>query len=312
MKQKFLGLTMILILTLIVILTASLFLDNNNIKNFLGKLDKIYKVKVSVASLKSNPVPVFINSSPLPTSTPSPSLNKSFIKQPLVDPKNDVVTLSKVSEKQVKLIRIPIPSSTPAPTSVPSPSVNKSSIRKPLTVHEKGTVTVTRNNLGHEKATHAPSSSPIRKKTTHAPSPSPVRAPTPVTSIYQFTVEKQLMASMVNAARKKSGRSALKMDIELTAVAMKKAQDLVKNNYFDHISPTYGDPFVMMKQFGIHFQSAGENLAGNSEIEKAQDALMHSEGHRNNILNPDFTNIGIGIAKSPLYGYIFVQMFIGK
>jgi len=120
------------------------------------------------------------------------------------------------------------------------------------------------------------------------------------------------MLNLVNQERKKYEVNPLKPDSELNKVARIKAQDMVDNNYFSHYSPTYGSPFDMMKQFGIKFHHAGENLAANSSVNSAHKNLMQSSGHRKNILNPDFTHIGIGVKESEKYGYIFVQMFISK
>ncbi|HHY23587.1 MAG TPA: SCP-like extracellular protein, partial [Clostridiaceae bacterium] len=71
-------------------------------------------------------------------------------------------------------------------------------------------------------------------------------------------------------------------------------------------------PFDMMKQFGISFRTAGENIAGNRTVEGAFKAWMNSEGHRKNILNGNFNYTGIGIVESSTYGKILVQQFIGR
>lgn len=143
--------------------------------------------------------------------------------------------------------------------------------------------------------------------------PSAAPAPPPSPSLEQPTigVEEQKMLDLVNAERLKVGVAPLKADPELMKVAKLKAEDMVKNNYFSHTSPTYGSPFDMMKKFGITFQTAAENLAGNSSVEAAHNALMQSEEHRKNILNSSYDYIGIGICPSPVYGKVFVQMFIG-
>ena len=120
------------------------------------------------------------------------------------------------------------------------------------------------------------------------------------------------MLDLVNGARAKAGVGALQFDSELQKVARLKAQDMVNLNYFAHESPTYGSPFDMMKQFGISFKSAGENIAGNSSVEGAFNAWMNSEGHRKNILNGNFNYTGIGIVPSKTYGKMFVQEFIGR
>ncbi len=126
-----------------------------------------------------------------------------------------------------------------------------------------------------------------------------------------ITQEEQQMVDLVNAERSKQGLNPLKVNNELTKVARVKAQDMISNNYFDHQSPTYGSPFEMMNKFGISYQTAGENLAGNQTVEKAHQALMNSEGHRANILGANYTEVGIGIVEGGSYGKMFVQLFKG-
>lgn len=123
--------------------------------------------------------------------------------------------------------------------------------------------------------------------------------------------EEQQMLDLVNQARQQNGLQPLKVDSELTKVARVKAKDMIDNNYFDHNSPTYGSPFDMMNQFGIQYNTAGENLAGNQTVEAAHQALMDSQGHRENILNSGYTEVGIGIVDGGQYGKMFVQLFKG-
>ena len=87
---------------------------------------------------------------------------------------------------------------------------------------------------------------------------------------------------------------------------------MVNNNYFSHSSPTYGSPFDMLKSFKVSYNSAGENIAGNSNNQAAVTSWMNSSGHRANILNSSFNYTGIGVVSSPKYGKVYVQMFIGK
>jgi len=147
---------------------------------------------------------------------------------------------------------------------------------------------------------------------TPAPEPAPVPEPTPSPEQPTIGVEEQKMLDLINAERSKIGVDPVKADIKLMEVAKLKAEDMVKNNYFSHTSPTYGSPFDMLNKFGITYRTAAENLAGNSTVEAAHNALMQSEGHRKNILNPSFNYIGIGISPSPVYGKVFVQMFVGR
>lgn len=128
-----------------------------------------------------------------------------------------------------------------------------------------------------------------------------------------FSSYQQQVLDLVNAERTKRGISALTLDSSLSSVATKKSQDMVNKNYFDHTSPTYGSPFDMMKQFGISYRTAGENIAkGQKTPQEVVIAWMNSEGHRKNILNPDFTNLGVGIAKDSNGTTYWTQMFIGK
>ncbi|MBM7614967.1 CAP domain-containing protein [Alkaliphilus hydrothermalis] len=120
------------------------------------------------------------------------------------------------------------------------------------------------------------------------------------------------MVDLVNQERAKNGLPTLSIDQEVARVAGIKSQDMVDQNYFSHYSPTYGSPFEMLDSFGVEYIVAGENLAGNSSVSAAHTALMNSSGHRQNILHPDFTHIGIGVRRSPRYGYVYTQMFIKK
>jgi uncharacterized protein YkwD len=72
-----------------------------------------------------------------------------------------------------------------------------------------------------------------------------------------------------------------------------------------------GSPFDMMKNAGVTYRWAGENIAGAASVDRAHNGLMNSEGHRANILNSNFTHIGIGIVPGGPYGMMFTQMFIG-
>lgn len=117
---------------------------------------------------------------------------------------------------------------------------------------------------------------------------------------------------LANAERAKVGAKPLKSNTDLNKLATMKSQDIVENNYFSHQSPTYGSPFDMMKTYGISYMYAGENLAINNDADQAHDAWMKSEGHKKNILNPDFTEIGIGLYPKGNGSYAYTQMFIGK
>lgn len=140
-----------------------------------------------------------------------------------------------------------------------------------------------------------------------APAPKPA-APAPATGdVGQYV---QQVIDLTNAQRSKNGLPALKADSQLSGVAQKKSADMAQNNYFSHTSPTYGSPFDMMRDFGVTYKSAGENIAqGQRTPQEVVNAWMNSEGHRKNILSSNFTHIGVGYEKS---GNHWTQMFIGK
>ncbi|GGB50437.1 hypothetical protein F3157_19690 [Virgibacillus dakarensis] len=120
----------------------------------------------------------------------------------------------------------------------------------------------------------------------------------------------QQVVDLTNQEREKQGLSPLKVDAELSKVAHEKSRDMSANGYFSHNSPTYGSPFDMMKQYGISYRSAGENIArGQRTPEEVVNGWMNSEGHRANILNPKFTHIGVGYVEN---GNYWTQEFIGK
>ncbi len=128
----------------------------------------------------------------------------------------------------------------------------------------------------------------------------------------KLTADEQEVLDLINEQRTKQGLKTLQIDAETQRVAKIKAQDMVDNNYFSHNSPIYGSPFDMLKSFKVSYQTAGENIAGNSNNRAAVNAWMNSSGHKANILNGKFNYTGIGVVASKKYGKIYVQMFIGK
>lgn len=98
---------------------------------------------------------------------------------------------------------------------------------------------------------------------------------------------------LVNKERVKAGVAPLVLNEKLAAMADFKLKEMDELGYFDHKSPVYGSPSEMAKAFGITDRGCGENLAFASTPDDAMEAWMSSEGHRANILNPKYTQIGI-------------------
>lgn len=123
------------------------------------------------------------------------------------------------------------------------------------------------------------------------------------------SVENEVL-TIVNQERAKQGLKPLQMDWEVARVARYKSDDMQAKGYFSHTSPTYGSPFDMLKQFGVKYKSAGENIAkGQRSPQEVMKSWMNSSGHRANILNSGYTHIGVGYNAS---GHVWTQMFISK
>lgn len=123
-----------------------------------------------------------------------------------------------------------------------------------------------------------------------------------------LTYEERVV-ELVNQERAKVGLKPLTMNLKLSEVARAKSQDMHDKNYFSHTSPTYGSPFDMMKQFGITYRTAGENIAmGYRTPETVMEGWMNSPGHKANILNSSYTEIGVGYVSDGSY---WTQEFIG-
>ena len=119
--------------------------------------------------------------------------------------------------------------------------------------------------------------------------------------------------NLVNQERQKAGLQPLKMSDKLISLAEMKAQDMAQKNYFSHTSPTYGSPFDMLQRYGVSYRSAGENIAaGQTTAQSVMTDWMNSSGHRANILNSSFTEIGVGYYAGGSYRTEWVQLFIGK
>ena len=115
--------------------------------------------------------------------------------------------------------------------------------------------------------------------------------------------------NLVNEIRASNGLNALKPNAKLSEIARTKSQDMRTNGYFAHQSPTYGSPFDMLRQFGVTYRTAGENIAyGYSTPAAVVEGWMNSQGHRENILKSTYTEIGVGYVES---GNYWTQLFTG-
>ncbi|MCM3721351.1 CAP domain-containing protein [Solibacillus isronensis] len=172
---------------------------------------------------------------------------------------------------------------------------------------EKEPTNVVNNETPKAPTTESPSQTPATQSKTEQ-APAQEQKETTVTD--QILAIEEKVVALTNAERAKNGLSALQIDHPLMAAAREKSQDMKDKNYFSHTSPTFGSPFDRLKALGIAYKSAGENIAkGQKSPEEVVQAWMNSEGHRANILNKDFTHIGVGYVQD---GNIWTQQFIKK
>lgn len=147
-------------------------------------------------------------------------------------------------------------------------------------------------------------SKPVQKQPVTATQPNTTQTTSSLSAYEQKVVD------LTNQERAKNGLPALKVDLTLSKMAHEKSRDMSANGYFSHTSPTYGSPFDMMKKYGITYRYAGENIAmGQRTPEEVVKAWMNSEGHRKNILSPNYNFIGVGYVAQ---GNYWTQEFIGK
>ncbi|MDQ0351625.1 putative YkwD family protein/spore coat assembly protein SafA [Alkalibacillus filiformis] len=118
---------------------------------------------------------------------------------------------------------------------------------------------------------------------------------------------------ITNEMRQQHGLQPLKSDWQLSRVARYKSRDMRDQNYFSHQSPTYGSPFDMIEQFNVSYRRAAENIAaGQQSPRSVVDSWMNSQGHRENMLDPNMTHIGVGYAEGGQYRHYWTQMFIAR
>ena len=131
-------------------------------------------------------------------------------------------------------------------------------------------------------------------------------------STTKATTEEVQALALLNNDRAKHGLAPLVYNAELNKLAETYADDMIKRGFFAHNNPEGLTPFDRMKNAGISYQYAGENLALNDTVEAAEIAFMNSPKHRENILNPHYTEVGIGVKHGPNGKVYVVQEFIGK
>ena len=127
----------------------------------------------------------------------------------------------------------------------------------------------------------------------------------------------QALFDDTNRHRVESGLAPLHVNGYLVGIARIRSHDMADHNYFAHVSPVTGDnAFALMDKYGVPYGWAGENLAKNNypdneAVGVAASALWNSPPHRENILNPNYTDMGIALVIDPNGMKYFTVIFTG-
>lgn len=130
------------------------------------------------------------------------------------------------------------------------------------------------------------------------------------------TTQEQELAALVNQERIKAGRQPLRLDARLSCLARQYAQDMAARNFFSHYDPEGNSPFDRLHKKNITYRAAAENLfkgwrdPEEESMKIAHSFLMQSPGHRRNILDSDFTFMGIGVVRTPEEWTYVVELFL--
>ncbi|MFI7328007.1 CAP domain-containing protein [Streptomyces rubiginosohelvolus] len=182
------------------------------------------------------------------------------------------------------------PSKTPSPSKTskaPSKSAAPSTSKKPAATPSKKSKAPT---TAPEKSSAPASKAPAPPKTSAAPPPSKKPSPSPTDASARSEV-----LALVNQERAKVGCSPLSTSAPLTSLAQNFSEDMAARGFFDHTDPDGDTPWDRAAQAGVQGLAA-ENIArGQADAQAVMEGWMNSEGHRANILNCDYTTIGIGV-----------------
>jgi uncharacterized protein YkwD len=121
------------------------------------------------------------------------------------------------------------------------------------------------------------------------------------------TLDREGVIILTNQNRAQNGDvAALKENTTLDQAAMNKLEDMFKNQYFEHVSPSGNGPGYVVTSAGYNYLTVGENLAMGdfTSDQDLMNAWMASPGHRANILNPDFIDIGVAVATGTYQGNV--------
>jgi uncharacterized protein YkwD len=183
---------------------------------------------------------------------------------------------------------------SPEPTTITAPSTTTTTTRPD---DDAGDAAAARPTTTATPTTRPP--------TTAAPTTTTAPAPPPTVSAASSAAEQ--VVDLVNAERAAAGCRPLAVNDALTTAAQGHSDDMAANDYFSHTSLDGATAADRAEAAGFSGTALGENIAaGQRTPQDVMAAWMGSEGHRNNILNCDYTVIGVGLNED---GWYWTQMF---
>ena len=131
---------------------------------------------------------------------------------------------------------------------------------------------------------------------------------------YAAQISPEEVVRLTNQKRTEAGLAPLTYNQTLAGAAYTKGRDMIDRDYWAHVAPDGTQPWKFFSDFGYRYRYAGENLARDfSSASATVDAWMNSPTHRDNILNPKYKEIGIGVTEGDLAGVdtTIVVQFLG-
>ncbi|MFI5713614.1 CAP domain-containing protein [Kribbella sp. NPDC051620] len=214
-----------------------------------------------------------------------------YVTRDTTEPTSQDQPLTVQSSSPIEDDSVPVATPTPKASATPARTPSKTPSATPTP-----TPTPTRSSTAPSRqGTRSPKPTKTTPRPTHTATPKPSTKP-PITKppAPSGGAEAQVL-QLTNQERAKNGCGPLRTNSALTKAADLHATDMVVHHYFDHNSQDGRSPFDRMKAAGFKGGAMAENIAvGYKSAAAVVDGWMHSEGHRKNILNCDYTMIGIG------------------
>jgi uncharacterized protein YkwD len=157
--------------------------------------------------------------------------------------------------------------------------------------------------------TSAPAPAPTTTRPTTTAPPPPTATPTVPPASGNAALEAEVL-SIVNQERAKAGCPAVTADDRLTAAARGHSADMAARGYFSHTTPEGVEFATRITEAGYRWSRAGENIAkGQRTPQAVMTSWMNSAGHKANILNCGFRNLGVGVAADASGALVWTQDF---